>query len=235
MWLTGIQALFAEKRGQREPGAAFASDAGGGRADIGRARQSVRVSRWRMQMIERGEASTFHAKRFILRRGVIAVFFGIVFAAATALAQSVTWHYDRAATFSNYKTYAWTRGTELPDANHERVVRAIDAALAGKGLALVEATASPDVLVAYHANVEIDASAGLGAGQRVLVATLAIDLSDARTGATVWHSLFSSDIRSSTTAESRGKKIAKATETMFKNYPPKPERPAVAAQNTRRW
>ena len=31
-----------------------------------------------------------------------------------ALAQSVTYDYDRAANFSNYKTYAWTRGTELP-------------------------------------------------------------------------------------------------------------------------
>ena len=30
-----------------------------------------------------------------------------------ALAQSVTYDYDRAANFSHYKTYAWTRGTEL--------------------------------------------------------------------------------------------------------------------------
>src|SRR5262245_62701393 len=99
-------------------------------------------------MIERGEASTLdHAKRFILRRGVIAVCFWIVCAATTALAQTVTYHYDRAANFSQYETYAWTRGTELTDANHERVVRAIDAALVAKGLARVEATASPDVLV----------------------------------------------------------------------------------------
>ena len=28
-----------------------------------------------------------------------------------ALAQSVTYDYDRAANFSNYRTYAWTRGT----------------------------------------------------------------------------------------------------------------------------
>ena len=38
------------------------------------------------------------------------------------LAQSVTYDYDRAANFSNYKTYAWTRGTELTDElNHARV------------------------------------------------------------------------------------------------------------------
>jgi hypothetical protein len=231
----GHKLLFEEQRGQREPGSAFAIDAGGGRADIGRGSTIRQGQERRMQMIERGEASTLkHAKRFILRRGVIAVFFGIVFAAATALAQSVTWDYDRAARFSNYKTYAWTRGTELTDANHQRVVRAIDAALAGKGLARVEATASPDVLVAYHANVEIDASAGLGAGQRVLVATLVIDISDARTGATVWQSHFTSDMRTTATPESRDKKIAKATEKMFKNYPPKAERASVVAQNTQR-
>ena len=45
-----------------------------------------------------------------------------------AAAQNVTYDYDRAANFSAYKTYAWSRGTELSDElNHARVVRAIDA------------------------------------------------------------------------------------------------------------
>ena len=155
-----------------------------------------------------------------------------------ALAQSVTYDYDRAANFSNYKTYAWTRGTELTDElNHARVVRAIDAALVAKGLARVEPSANPDVLVAYHAsfdkNLEITGSAhgwgpfGLGGDrwgsarvQPVLVGTLVVDISDARTSAIVWRSLASSDIRPTDKPESRDKKIAKATEKMFKNYPP---------------
>ena len=29
------------------------------------------------------------------------------------VAQSVTYDFDRAANFSKYKTYAWTRGSEL--------------------------------------------------------------------------------------------------------------------------
>ena len=159
-----------------------------------------------------------------------------------ALAQSVMYDYDRAANFSNYKTYAWTRGTELTDdLNHARVVRAIDGALVAKGLARVEPSTSPDVLVAYHAsfdnNLEITGSAhalgplGLGGDrwgsarvQPVLVGTLVVDISDARTSAIVWRSLASSDIRPTDKPESRDKKIAKATEKMFKNYPPQSRR-----------
>jgi Domain of unknown function (DUF4136) len=154
-------------------------------------------------------------------------------------AQSVTYDFDRAANFSQYKTYAWTRGTELTDElNHARVVRAVDAALVAKGLSRVEPGARPDVHVAYHAsfekNLEITGSAhgwgpfGLGGDrwgsatvQPVLVGTLVVDISDARTNAIVWRSLASSDIRPTDKPESRDKKIAKATEKMFKNYPPK--------------
>ena len=159
-----------------------------------------------------------------------------------AVAQNVTYDYDRAANFSNYKTYAWTRGTELADdLNHARVVRAIDGALVAKGLARVEPSAHPDVLVAYYAsfdkNLEIMGSAhglgplDLGADrwgsarvQPVLVGTLVVDIADARTNAIVWRSVASSDIRPSDNPENRDKKIAKATEKMFKNYPPKPLR-----------
>jgi hypothetical protein len=121
--------------------------------------------------------------------------------------------------------------------NHARVVRAIDAALAGKRLAKVEPSANPDVLVAYHAsfdkNLEITGTAhgwgpfGLGDDrwgsarvQPVLVGTLVVDISDARTSGLVWRSLASSDIRPNDKPETREKKITKVMEKMFKNYPP---------------
>jgi hypothetical protein len=157
----------------------------------------------------------------------------------TALTQSVTSDYDRAANFSHYKTYAWTCGTELTDElDHARVVRSIDGALAAKGLARVEPGASPDLRVAYHAsfdkNLEIIGSAyglgplGLGGDrwgsarvQPILIGTLAVDISDARTDAIVWRSLASSDIRPTDKTETRDKKIAKAMDKMFRSYPPK--------------
>ena len=57
-----------------------------------------------------------------------------------------------------------------------------------------------------------------------MVGTLVVDISDARTNTIVWRSLASSDIRPTDKPESRDKKIAKATEKMFKNYPPTPRR-----------
>ena len=56
--------------------------------------------------------------------------------------------------------------------------------------------------------------------QAVLVGTLVVDISDARTSAVVWRSLASCDIRPNDKPEAREKTITKATEKMFKNYPP---------------
>ena len=156
-----------------------------------------------------------------------------------ALAQSVTYDYDRGANFSAYKKYAWTRGTELPDQlSHARIVRSIDARFAEKGLARVEPGDSPDVLVAYHTafdkNLRIDGfSSGFGpfglgpdrygsaTVQPVLVGALLVDITDARTRALVWRGMASGDIKPNDKPEQRDKKMAKATEKMFKNYPPR--------------
>jgi hypothetical protein len=61
---------------------------------------------------------------------------------------------------------------------------------------------------------------GSARAQPVLVGTLVVDMADARTGALVWRSLASSDIKPTDKPDSRDKKIAKATEKMFRNYPP---------------
>jgi hypothetical protein len=156
-----------------------------------------------------------------------------------ALSQSVTYDYDRGANFSAYKKYAWTRGTELPDQlSHARIVRSIDARFAEKGLARVEPGDSPDVLVAYHTafdkNLRIDGFSsgfgpfGLGPDRSgsatvapILVGTLVVDITDARTRALVWRGMASGDIKPNDKPEQRDKKLAKAMEKMFRNYPPR--------------
>jgi hypothetical protein len=158
--------------------------------------------------------------------------------AMSALAQTVTYDYDSAANFASYKTYAWTRGTELTDElTHARVVRALDAFLAAKGLSRVEPNARPDVFLAYHASFEQDlefsgATHGWGPFgpdrwgsariQPLLVGLLLVNISDAQTGAIVFRSFANSDVRLTDKPEIRDRKIAKAAGKMFQNYPPKP-------------
>ena len=56
--------------------------------------------------------------------------------------------------------------------------------------------------------------------QPILVGALVVDITDARTRALVWRGMASGDIKPNDKPEQRDKKMAKATEKMFKNYPP---------------
>ena len=156
-----------------------------------------------------------------------------------ALAQSVTYDFDRAANFASFRTYAWTRGTQLTDdLNHARVVQSIDRQLAMKGLTKVETSASADLHIAYHAsfdrNLQINAfgtgwggprfgglQSGTATTQEILTGTLVVDVSNAGTGAIVWRGMASGDIDVNAKPEKRDKNINKAAEKLFKNYPPK--------------
>jgi Domain of unknown function (DUF4136) len=158
--------------------------------------------------------------------------------ATMAVAQSVSYDYNRGVKFSKYWTYAWTRGTELPEElNHTRVVHAIDVALAAKGVPRVDAADHPDVLVAYHASFDTNlqipgATYGLGpfgfgterwgsaTVQPVQVDTLVVEITDARTHAIVWRGRASSDVRPRDSFETREKKINKAAAKMFRNFKP---------------
>jgi hypothetical protein len=93
------------------------------------------------------------------------------------------------------------------------------------------------VLVAYHAsfdrNLQINGfSYGwgpLGLGDRtgharleeVLVGTLVVDIIDAHARAIVWRGTATSDINQNAKPEERDKKISRATDRMFRNFPPK--------------
>ena len=157
----------------------------------------------------------------------------------TVLAQSVTTDYDKSANFVSFKTYAWIRGTEVPDQlNHKRIVQSIDAQLAEEGMRLVDQSADPDVLIAYHVNLDRDLqingfSSGWGAyrwggsrsgaarAEEITVGTLVVDMIDARTRTIVWRGTASKDVDQGASAEKRDKHARKAMEKLFKNYPPK--------------
>ena len=156
-----------------------------------------------------------------------------------AIAQQVTYDFDRAADFSTFKRYAWVRGTVLNDQlNHDRVVSAINAQLASRGLVQVQPADSPDVLVAYHAsfdrNLQITGfSSGWGGyrfpasrtgsarAEEIVVGSLVVDVVNARTKTIVWRGSATRDIDVNASPEKRDKNINKAAEKLFKNFPPK--------------
>jgi hypothetical protein len=155
-----------------------------------------------------------------------------------ALAQSVTYDFDKAANFARFRTYAWVRGTVLADEiNHNRVVNAVSAQLAAKGLARVERHANPDLLVAYHASFDRDLQiSGFASGwgpygfggnrsgsawaEEILTGTLAVDIVDASTNTIVWRGMVSKEIDVKADPDKRERNINRATERLLKNYPP---------------
>ena len=157
---------------------------------------------------------------------------------ATVLAESVTTDYDRSANFASFKTYAWTRGTDVPDQlNHKRIVHSIDAQLAQKGMRIVEASVTPDVLIAYHVRLDRDLQiegsgwggyrwggnrTGSARAAEITVGTIVVDMVDAHTKTIVWRGTTSKDLDGGASAEKRDKNARKAMEKLFKNYPPKP-------------
>lgn len=150
----------------------------------------------------------------------------------TAMAQEVSYDYDKTANFAAFQTYAWVPGINLKDElNHKRVVDAIDVQLVSKGLR--ETAANPDVLVTYHAGVSRDLEvSGTGWGryrpagwssarvEEVMVGTLVIEMVDARTGKVVWRGVATKDLDTNASPEKREKNISKAAEKVFKKYPP---------------
>ena len=84
-----------------------------------------------------------------MQKGLVTCGIALLVMTATALAQKVSYDYDKTANFAAFKTYAHKDGTKVGQPLiDERIVAAIDAQLAAKGL--TKAEADPDVFVVYH-------------------------------------------------------------------------------------
>jgi hypothetical protein len=165
----------------------------------------------------------------------------VLLAGTIALGQTITYDYDKSKDFGRAKTYAWVRGTVVPDAfNHRRIVDAVNAQMGIRGLREVEMAANPDLFIAYHASFDSDLhitgfSSGWGGyrfGDRsgtarteeILVGTLAVDIIDAATRTIVWRSIATKEIDVDASPDKRAKNITKAAEKLFAHYPVKPGR-----------
>jgi hypothetical protein len=181
-----------------------------------------------------------------MKKTVMAVMAAALVAPAILLAQKTTYDFNKEANFAAFKTYAHKDGTkagqELVD---KRIVDAIDAQLATKGLTRVEA--SPDLFVVYHIAFDKEKdistySSGYGGGygpygwgwgggwaggtthtqvRDILIGTLVIDLADAKKGQLAWRGIGQKEIDTGAKPEKRDKNINNAIKKILKNYPPK--------------
>jgi hypothetical protein len=164
-----------------------------------------------------------------------------------ALAQKVSYDYEKSADFSSFKTYAMKDGTKVGQPLiDDRIVAAIDAQLAAKGLTKSET--NPDVFVVYHIafDKEKDISTfssgyggygpygwGWGGGwaggtthtqvRDILIGTLVVDIADAKQNKMVWRGMGVKQVNPQNKPEKRDKSINDAMKKIFKNYPPKKE------------
>ncbi len=164
---------------------------------------------------------------------------------AAAMAQKVSYDYDKTATFAAFKTYAHKDGTKVGQPLiDDRIVAAIDTQMAAKGFTKVEA--NPDVFVVYHTTFEKEKdistySSGYGGGygpygwryggawggsttttvRDILMGTLVVDIADARKGELAWRGIGVKEVKTDAKPEKRDKSINDAMKKIFKNYPPK--------------
>jgi len=159
-----------------------------------------------------------------------------------ALAQKVTVDYDKAASFTNFKTYAWKEGTPAKNPLMQtRITEAIDKELAAKGFKKVDAEQNPDLVVLYHAAVDVETQintvnmggyygwygpyGGVGGGgssttyvDKIPVGTLRVDIGDIKNKKLLWQGKAVSNL--SDKPEKVEKTINKSAEKMFKKFPP---------------
>jgi hypothetical protein len=182
-----------------------------------------------------------------MQKRLVAAAIAVLLVPVLAMAQKTSYDYNKAANFATFKTYAHREGTKVGQPLIDnRILAAIDAEMATKGLEKVES--NPDVFVVYHVAFDKQKdistfSSGYGGGygpygwgwggggwaggttsttvRDILIGTLVIDLADAKKGELAWRGMGVKEVNTQANPEKRDKSISKAVEKIFKNYPPK--------------
>jgi uncharacterized protein DUF4136 len=176
-----------------------------------------------------------------MRKIAIAAAFGLL--GTAAFAQDVKVDFDKDANFAAVKTFDIKIGTSWNNQiSEKRVLDEIAGALVEKGWKKVDA--NPDALVLLHGATEKQKSlntfysgmggyggygyrgwgGGMGMGtattttSEYLVGTLVVDIFDAKTKALMYRGTASDEL--SDKPEKNQKKLAKASDKMFKDFPP---------------
>lgn len=156
--------------------------------------------------------------------------------ASPTLAQTIRTDSAKDTDFTQYKTFTWIKKPNATNPiNNHRIVDAVNSALNGKGLKLVEADG--DLAIAANAATETEQTLqtfydGFGGGWRwhdsfgsstttvttYTVGTLVIDIFDTQSKTAVWRGTAMKTL--SDRPEKVGRAITEAIVKMFKRYPP---------------
>ena len=177
-----------------------------------------------------------HAQRALPRLSVALPIAILIAMSGCSSSMQVSTDYDRAANFSAVKTYSWREGTKLPNPlMHDRLVAAVNAQLAAKGLQQVDS--GGDMTVTYHASADetMDIQTfstgsyyGCWGGcmstasttvRPVTTGTLVVDLVETNSNKMLWRGTGSDTVTGDPQDSER--KINEVVKRMFDNFPPK--------------
>jgi hypothetical protein len=169
-------------------------------------------------------------------RRIISIFVLILFGTSVAFAHKVRVDYDRSVNFSKYKTFMWVEKpqTENPFMD-ERIVRAVNAQLAAKGLEPVNTDA--DLSVSATSTIQerqvlntLYDGFGWGGGwgwggpgwattyvTTYLEGTTVVQLADVASEKPIWRGVATGSV--SNKPEKAARKILKVISEMFEEYP----------------
>ena len=154
---------------------------------------------------------------------------------AMALAQTVYVDYNHNMDFTKFKTYAWGQGAN-PNAINDSILaqnakQAVDSQLVGKGLQMVQESEHPDLIVTTSSGMKQQTSYNawgtggwrMGGGMATVtpettnIGTLVVDIYDANGQKMIWRGIAQDAL--SNKGEKNEKKLNKAMEKMFKQFP----------------
>jgi len=175
-----------------------------------------------------------------MKKTLTTLVLAIVLTPALAMAQKVSYDYDKTTNFAALKTYAHKDGTKVGQPLiDDRIVAAIDTQMAAKGF--TKATANPDAVVVYHIAFDKQKdistfSSGYGGGygpygwgwgggwaggttttqvRDILMGTLVIDIADARKKQLAWRGMGTKEVDMQAKPEKRDKNLNKGAEKMY--------------------
>jgi hypothetical protein len=172
----------------------------------------------------------------------LAVAAALSFVSAGAFAQDVKVDFDKAADFTKYKTFAIKLGTSWNNPlSEKRVLAEIQQGLTDKGWTATTDDAKADAIVVLHGATEKQKSlntfysggyggygwrGGWGGGMssstttvdEYTVGTLVVDIFDAKSKQLVYRGTATDEL--SNKPEKNAKKLAKASDKLFKDFPP---------------